>query len=50
VSGPSDRLAAVRTAEADLAAAGRVALFAYRQQAPPLTVDVELAPENSVEK
>jgi valyl-tRNA synthetase len=50
VSGPSDRLAAVRTAEADLAAAGRVALFAYREQAPPLTVDVELAPENSVEK
>jgi valyl-tRNA synthetase len=50
VSGPTDRLAAVRTAEADLAAAGRVALFAYREQAPPLTVDVELAPENSVEK
>jgi valyl-tRNA synthetase len=44
VGGPADWLAAVRTAEADLAAAGRVAVFAYREQAPP-TVDVELAPE-----
>jgi valyl-tRNA synthetase len=50
VGGPADRLAAVRTAEADLAAAGRVAVFAYREQPPPPTVDVTLAPGNSVEK
>ncbi len=45
VAGPPDWLAAVRTAEADLAAAGRVAAFGYREQpdADLLEVRVELA-------
>jgi valyl-tRNA synthetase len=45
VAGPPDRLAAVRTAEADLAAAGRVAAFGYRERpdADGLEVRVELA-------
>jgi valyl-tRNA synthetase len=46
VGGPPELLAAARTAEADLAAAGRVAAFQYREhrQADRLEVRVELAP------
>jgi valyl-tRNA synthetase len=45
VAGPPEPLAAARAAEADLAAAGRVARFEYRgqPQAPGLDVRVELA-------
>ena len=45
VSGPPDLLAAARAAETDLAAAGRVAAFGYRerQEADGLDVRVELA-------
>jgi valyl-tRNA synthetase len=45
VAGPPDWLAAVRAAEADLAAAGRVAAFGYRERpdADGLEVRVELA-------
>jgi valyl-tRNA synthetase len=45
VTGPPDLLAAVRAAEPDLAAAGRVATFGYRerQEADGLDVRVELA-------
>jgi valyl-tRNA synthetase len=46
VTGPPELLAATRTAEGDLAAAGRVAAFRYRAQpqADGLEVRVELAP------
>jgi valyl-tRNA synthetase len=46
VAGPAELLAAARTAEGDLAAAGRVAAFRYREQpqADGLEVRVELAP------
>ena len=46
VSGPPDWLDAVRAAEADLAAAGRVASFGYRERpdSDGLDVRVELAP------
>ena len=46
VSGPPDWLEAVRAAEADLAAAGRVASFGYRERpdSDGLDVRVELAP------
>ncbi|HEY4789841.1 MAG TPA: class I tRNA ligase family protein, partial [Actinomycetes bacterium] len=46
VTGPPELLAAARAAEADLAAAGRVASFQYREepQADGLDVRVELAP------
>jgi valyl-tRNA synthetase len=45
VTGPAAWLAAVRAAEADLAAAGRVAAFGYRERPEPdgLDVRVELA-------
>jgi valyl-tRNA synthetase len=46
VAGPPELLAAARTAEGDLAAAGRVAAFEYREHPPAdgLEVRVELAP------
>jgi valyl-tRNA synthetase len=46
VAGPPELLAAARTAEGDLVAAGRVAAFRYREQpqADGLEVRVELAP------
>jgi valyl-tRNA synthetase len=46
IAGPPAELAAVRAAEADLAAAGRVAAFRYRERPDPdgLEVRVELAP------
>jgi hypothetical protein len=46
VSGPPEWLDAVRAAEADLAAAGRVASFGYRERpdSDGLDVRVELAP------
>ena len=46
VSGPPSWLDAVRAAETDLAAAGRVAAFGYRERpdADGLDVRVELAP------
>jgi valyl-tRNA synthetase len=45
ITGPPDQLAAARAAEADLAAAGRVAVFGYRerQETDGLDVRVELA-------
>jgi valyl-tRNA synthetase len=45
VAGPAGPLAAARAAEADLAAAGRVAVFEYRERPDPaaLEVGVELA-------
>jgi hypothetical protein len=45
VDGPPALLAAARAAEADLAAAGRVAAFEYRErpEAATLAVRVELA-------
>jgi valyl-tRNA synthetase len=47
ITGPPELLAAVRAAEADLGAAGRVAALDYQedQDRPGLAVEVELAPE-----
>jgi valyl-tRNA synthetase len=48
VGGASERLAAVRTAEADLRAAGRVAAVEYRERdAPPLAAEIILLPNSS---
>ncbi|HWC40776.1 MAG TPA: valine--tRNA ligase [Actinomycetota bacterium] len=40
VAGPAELLAAARAAEADLAAAGRVAAFEYRERPDPATLEV----------
>jgi valyl-tRNA synthetase len=50
ITGPAGLLDAVRAAEADLAAAGRVAAFEYRaaSEEEGLTVQVELAPAEEV--
>jgi valyl-tRNA synthetase len=40
VDGPAELLAAARAAEADLAAAGRVAAFEYRERPDPATLEV----------
>jgi valyl-tRNA synthetase len=40
VAGPPELLAAARAAEADLAAAGRVAAFEYRERPDPATLEV----------
>ena len=48
VGGTPERLAAVRAAEADLRAAGRVAAVEYRErEAPPLAAEIILLPNSS---